>query len=174
MVETAQGHDKETTPGPVKAMKKMKKLKASKHNLGSTNSGAIDGMLLLIFLFNVLVLHPFDGKSSMLSFLKICSFNGYLLALLVVVADGLTFFYSGDADPSLASHSRYDTSLSKFLHSPFSPKPNLRCYLCLFIYHSLLPGLLTKKFINLLQAAEDGTLDLNKAAETLEVCSVIN
>lgn len=30
-------------------------------------------------------------------------------------------------------------------------------------------GLLTKKFINLLRGAEDGTLDLNKAAETLEV-----
>jgi len=30
----------------------------------------------------------------------------------------------------------------------------------------LLIGLLTKKFINLLQGAEDGTLDLNKAAET--------
>ncbi|KAJ3679825.1 hypothetical protein LUZ60_016103 [Juncus effusus] len=30
-------------------------------------------------------------------------------------------------------------------------------------------GLLTKKFLNLLQRAEDGTLDLNKAAETLEV-----
>jgi hypothetical protein len=38
----------------------------------------------------------------------------------------------------------------------------------------LLPGLLTKKFINLLQGAEDGALDLNKAAETLEVCVVIN
>ncbi|CAD6264337.1 unnamed protein product [Miscanthus lutarioriparius] len=72
MVETAQGHDKETTPGPVKAIKRIKKQKASKHNLGNTNSGAIE-------------------------------------------------------------------------------------------------GLLTKKFINLLQGAEDGTLDLNKAAETLEV-----
>jgi len=30
----------------------------------------------------------------------------------------------------------------------------------------LLTGLLTKKFVNLLQGAEDGTLDLNKAAET--------
>ena len=30
-------------------------------------------------------------------------------------------------------------------------------------------GLLTKKFINLLKQAEDGNLDLNKAAETLEV-----
>lgn len=30
-------------------------------------------------------------------------------------------------------------------------------------------GLLTKKFINLLKHAEDGDLDLNKAAETLEV-----
>ncbi|XP_066345285.1 transcription factor E2FB-like [Miscanthus floridulus] len=91
MVETAQGHDKETTPGPVKATKRIKKLKASKHNLGTSNSGAIEG----------------------------------------------------DADPSLSSlnHCRHDSSLS----------------------------LLTKKFINLLQGAEDGTLDLNKAAETLEV-----
>lgn len=32
-----------------------------------------------------------------------------------------------------------------------------------------LPGLLTKKFINLIKHAEDGMLDLNKAAETLEV-----
>ncbi|KAL5215342.1 hypothetical protein ABZP36_004494 [Zizania latifolia] len=49
----------------------------------------------------------------------------------------------GDAGPSLFSpnNCRYDSSL----------------------------GLLTKKFITLLQGAEDGTLDLNKAAETLEV-----
>ncbi|KAJ1269860.1 hypothetical protein BS78_06G010100 [Paspalum vaginatum] len=49
----------------------------------------------------------------------------------------------GDAGPPLHSlnHCRYDSSLS----------------------------LLTKKFIDLLQEAEDGTLDLNKAAETLEV-----
>ncbi|EEC76652.1 hypothetical protein OsI_14607 [Oryza sativa Indica Group] len=49
----------------------------------------------------------------------------------------------GDAGPSLFSpnNCRYDSSL----------------------------GLLTKKFINLLEGAEDGTLDLNKAAETLEV-----
>ena len=57
MVETAQGHDKETTPGPVKATKRIKKLKASKHNLGTSNSGAIEGMLLLIFLFSLHVLH---------------------------------------------------------------------------------------------------------------------
>jgi transcription factor E2F3 len=37
----------------------------------------------------------------------------------------------------------------------------------------LLPGLLTKKFINLLQEAEDGTIDLNKAAEALEVWFVV-
>ena len=30
-------------------------------------------------------------------------------------------------------------------------------------------GLLTKKFINLIKQAEDGILDLNKAADTLEV-----
>ncbi|KAK3145345.1 hypothetical protein QOZ80_4AG0327640 [Eleusine coracana subsp. coracana] len=48
----------------------------------------------------------------------------------------------GDAGPLYSSNScRYDSSLS----------------------------LLTKKFISLLEGAEDGTLDLNKAAETLEV-----
>lgn len=31
------------------------------------------------------------------------------------------------------------------------------------------PGLLTKKFISLIKHAEDGVLDLNKAASTLEV-----
>lgn len=33
-------------------------------------------------------------------------------------------------------------------------------------------GLLTKKFINLIKHAEDGVLDLNKAADTLEVPSL--
>lgn len=32
-----------------------------------------------------------------------------------------------------------------------------------------LSGLLTKKFINLIKHAEDGVLDLNKAADMLEV-----
>lgn len=32
-------------------------------------------------------------------------------------------------------------------------------------------GLLTKKFINLIKHAEDGVLDLNKAADTLEVAN---
>lgn len=45
-------------------------------------------------------------------------------------------------------------------------KKNASCFLLIV---TLLPGLLTKKFINLLEGAEDGTLDLNKAAETLEV-----
>ncbi|OEL24266.1 Transcription factor E2FB [Dichanthelium oligosanthes] len=60
----------------------------------------------------------------------------------VGTADGFGAI-EGVAGPSLSSlnHCRYDSSLS----------------------------LLTKKFINLLQGAEDGTLDLNKAAETLEV-----
>lgn len=35
-------------------------------------------------------------------------------------------------------------------------------------------GLLTKKFINLIKRAEDGILDLNKAAETLEVLFLYN
>lgn len=33
----------------------------------------------------------------------------------------------------------------------------------------LLAGLLTKKFVSLVQEAKDGTLDLNKTAEILEV-----
>jgi hypothetical protein len=33
----------------------------------------------------------------------------------------------------------------------------------------LLSALLTRKFINLLQEAEDGTIDLNKAAEAFAV-----
>lgn len=40
----------------------------------------------------------------------------------------------------------------------------------------LLAGLLTKKFINLIQEAKDGTLDLNYTADVLEVfkqCSVL-
>lgn len=34
-------------------------------------------------------------------------------------------------------------------------------------------GLLTKKFINLIKQAEDGILDLNKAADTLEVTMLL-
>ncbi|XAR69810.1 hypothetical protein NMG60_11001535 [Bertholletia excelsa] len=45
--------------------------------------------------------------------------------------------------------------------SPLTPASNCR-------YDSSL-GLLTKKFINLIKHAEDGILDLNKAADTLEV-----
>ncbi|CAN6289579.1 unnamed protein product [Urochloa humidicola] len=86
---TAQGHDKETNSEPVKVIKRVKKLKVSKHSVGTADaSGAVEG----------------------------------------------------DAGPSLHSinHCRYDSSLS----------------------------LLTKKFLNLLQGAENGTLDLNKAADT--------
>ncbi|CAN6247830.1 unnamed protein product [Urochloa humidicola] len=86
---TAQGHYNETNSEPVKVIKRVKKLKVSKHSVGTTDaSGAVEG----------------------------------------------------DAGPSL-QHCRYDSSLS----------------------------LLTKKFLNLLHGAENGTLDLNKAAETLEV-----
>ncbi|KAG9139007.1 hypothetical protein Leryth_026121 [Lithospermum erythrorhizon] len=45
--------------------------------------------------------------------------------------------------------------------SPLTPAGNCR-------YDSSL-GMLTKKFINLIKHAEDGMIDLNKAAETLEV-----
>ena len=34
---------------------------------------------------------------------------------------------------------------------------------------SHIAGLLTRKFINLIQDAKDGTLDLNRTAEVLEV-----
>ncbi|XP_044481136.1 transcription factor E2FA-like isoform X1 [Mangifera indica] len=47
--------------------------------------------------------------------------------------------------------------------SPATPTPAGNCR-----YDNSL-GLLTKKFINLIEHAEDGMLDLNKAAETLEV-----
>lgn len=46
------------------------------------------------------------------------------------------------------------------LHS-FCTKSDIKC--------RNFTGLLTKKFINLLKQAEDGILDLNKAAGTLEV-----
>jgi len=36
-----------------------------------------------------------------------------------------------------------------------------------------LPGLLTKKFVSLLEGAEDGTIDLNKEAEMLEVRFIV-
>lgn len=38
----------------------------------------------------------------------------------------------------------------------------------------IVSGLLTKKFINLIKQAEDGILDLNKAADTLEVTYPFN
>lgn len=37
------------------------------------------------------------------------------------------------------------------------------------IHFMLLAGLLTKKFISLIQEAEDGTLDLNNTADVLQV-----
>lgn len=49
-----------------------------------------------------------------------------------------------------------------------SPSSNLLTPVTTCRYDSSL-GLLTKKFINLLKTAQDGILDLNKAAETLEV-----
>lgn len=35
---------------------------------------------------------------------------------------------------------------------------------------NVVAGLLTKKFISLIHEAKDGTLDLNKTADVLEVC----
>ena len=43
---------------------------------------------------------------------------------------------------------------------------NLKIDIMSFEFNS---GLLTKKFVNLIKQAEDGMLDLNKAADTLEV-----
>lgn len=37
--------------------------------------------------------------------------------------------------------------------------------------YDIFPALLTKKFINLLNEAQDGILDLNSTAETLGVCN---
>lgn len=53
-------------------------------------------------------------------------------------------------------------------HDPGPSDGNPASVLSTCRYDSSL-GLLTKKFINLLQQAEDGTLDLNKAAEILDV-----
>lgn len=49
------------------------------------------------------------------------------------------------------------------------PKLKKKDDVCLLLLICFFPGLLTKKFINLLKGAEDGTLDLNKAVEILEV-----
>lgn len=88
VVETVQGHDKETTTGPVKAIKRIKKPKVSKHTSGTSNSGAIEGMLMLISLFTCM--HSFDDKSSTLSFLtRLVRLMAIYWLLLV---DGLTFF----------------------------------------------------------------------------------
>lgn len=38
----------------------------------------------------------------------------------------------------------------------------------------LFVGLLTKKFLSLIQEAEDGTLDLNHTAKLLQVCEMLS
>lgn len=67
---------------------------------------------------------------------------------------------------------RYDSSLGNNLFHKlmFEEIVVLDNKLLLMIYSA--SGLLTKKFIKLIKQAEDGILDLNKAADTLEVtCS---
>ncbi|CAF2120710.1 unnamed protein product [Brassica napus] len=68
-----------------------------------------------------------------------------------------------------AGSCRYDSSLgNNLLHKlAFDGKYFWRRNLLLMIKSN--SGLLTKKFINLIKQAEDGILDLNKAADTLEV-----
>ncbi|KAK8336357.1 hypothetical protein V6Z11_A09G117300 [Gossypium hirsutum] len=53
---------------------------------------------------------------------------------------------------------RYDSSLVERVNSKTD-----------IMFSEFNPGLLTRKFINLIKQAEDGILDLNKAADTLEV-----
>jgi hypothetical protein len=65
-----------------------------------------------------------------------------------------------------ASTCRYDNSLGKVCNDSLKVGTINVCFLLIIF---LLPGLLTKKFIHLLRIAEDGNLDLNKAAEILEV-----
>lgn len=73
-----------------------------------------------------------------------------------------------------ASSCRYDSSLGKYEIHFFVF--DIHCFdIALKLSREIIvtrlswPGLLTKKFINLIKHAEDGILDLNKAAETLEV-----
>ena len=70
----------------------------------------------------------------------------------------------------------YQNSLSMANHGRQSPESSRGMYmtsLCVMSagnrYDSSL-GLLTKKFVQLVEAAPDGVLDLNKAAESLNVC----
>lgn len=65
---------------------------------------------------------------------------------------------------------RYDSSLGNLGFCQKIKRQNEAHKLHHFHFFCIsLPGLLTKKFINLIKRAEDGVLDLNKAAETLEV-----
>ncbi|KAF1866920.1 hypothetical protein Lal_00018306 [Lupinus albus] len=82
--------------------------------------------------------------------------------------------------PSPASNCRYDSSLGNFgrnlnqealLHFSLLPGITLSSFhekMMTNLYWNF-TGLLTKKFIHLLKHAEGGNLDLNNAAETLEV-----
>jgi hypothetical protein len=81
------------------------------------------------------------------------------MALLFISA------YAGTSSHS-ANGCRYDNSLGILCNDSLKVEKN---DVCLLLNICLLPGLLTKKFIYLLKVAEDGNLDLNKAAEILEV-----
>lgn len=59
-------------------------------------------------------------------------------------------------------------------HRAFESNSSLRKADLLPILCRGYPGLLTKKFIDLIKQAEDGVLDLNKAADTLHVSVEFN
>ena len=67
-----------------------------------------------------------------------------------------------------AGSCRFDSSLGNFTTGAFMWSFSVSGDINSNI-HLVFSGLLTKKFINLIKHAEDGILDLNNAAETLEV-----
>ncbi|XP_022857784.1 transcription factor E2FA-like isoform X2 [Olea europaea var. sylvestris] len=71
-----------------------------------------------------------------------------------------------------AGSCRYDSSLSTYVTLHFGldfQALDVKAIGDVLIFIWTVSGLLTKKFINLIKRAEDGELDLNKAADTLQV-----
>ncbi|XP_022925568.1 transcription factor E2FA-like isoform X3 [Cucurbita moschata] len=78
-----------------------------------------------------------------------------------VSAKGGRMYNKSKTSRRMTSGTQTPISDTTGIYSPLTPAGNCR-------YDSSL-GLLTKKFINLIKQARDGILDLNKAAETLQV-----
>lgn len=90
---------------------------------------------------------------------------------------GLLCVLAGSPAPlTPAGSCRYDSSLGIFMFLSMTHIELGNLVACDIWVNNLvcLSGLLTKKFINLIKHAEDGILDLNKAAETLEVSYLLD